>query len=88
MDQNDNQGPGVKKGAAAAQPRAAGAGPEPAPEAVEQGLLEKARQIVDETAEVRPEKVAAVQEALEEGSYEIDSRQIANILITELILKS
>ena len=86
MDQNDNQDPGVKQGEAAAPPRAAGA--EPAPQAVEPGLLDKARQIVDQTPEVRPEKVAAVQEALEEGSYEIDSRRLANILITELILKS
>ena len=49
-------------------------------------LIEQVRQIVDETPEVRPEKVEPLQEAVEQGTYEIDARKLANILITELIL--
>jgi len=39
-----------------------------------------------QTPEVRPEKVAAIKEALDQGTYEIDSRKLANLLIAELIL--
>jgi flagellar biosynthesis anti-sigma factor FlgM len=49
--------------------------------------LEKARQIVDQTPEIRPEKVAAIQQALEEGRYEIDARKLANILLAEWLLE-
>jgi negative regulator of flagellin synthesis FlgM len=80
---NDNQGPEVKKdGAAGPLPEAPG--PEAIPEAAEQALLmEKAREIIHQTPEVRPEKVAALKEALARGTYRIDSRKLANILLAE-----
>ncbi len=86
MDHNNNRDTGVKKGKTVA-PRRAGAGPDPASKAVEKArLLEKALQIIYQTPEVRPEKVAAIKEALDQGTYEIDSRKLANLLIAELIL--
>ena len=90
MDQNNNRdpgGPGGKKGGRAG-PRRGGAGPKPALNAAEKArLIEKARQLVYQTPPLRPEKLMACKEALEQGAYEIDSRKLANILIAELILK-
>lgn len=87
MDQNDNRDPGGKKGGRAG-PRRGGAGPKAALNAAEKvRLIEKARQIVYQTPPLRPEKLVACKEALEQGAYEIDSRKLANILIAELILK-
>ena len=51
------------------------------------GLKRKARQVVYQTPEVRREKVAQVQEAIEAGTYEIDSGKLADILIEELLSK-
>ena len=48
--------------------------------------MEQVRQIVDETPDIRPEKVACLREAIEQGTYKIDSRKLANCLITKLIL--
>jgi flagellar biosynthesis anti-sigma factor FlgM len=67
--------------------RPAASGREPAVNVVEKGLLEQAREIVDQTPEIRPEKVAAIQEALCQGTYDFDSRKLAKLLITELLLK-
>jgi len=87
MDQNDNRETGGKKGEVAGPPRG-GAGPKPILKAAEKArLIEKARQIVYQTPPLRPGKVVALKEALEQGAYEIDSRKLANILIAELILK-
>jgi flagellar biosynthesis anti-sigma factor FlgM len=49
-------------------------------------LLAQVRRIIDATPEVRPEKVAPLKKAVEQGTYEIDARQLANILITKMIL--
>jgi len=49
-------------------------------------LIEQIRQIIDETPEVRPEKVGPLREAVDQGTYEIDTRELANVLITKLIL--
>jgi flagellar biosynthesis anti-sigma factor FlgM len=49
-------------------------------------LIEQARQIVAATPEVRPEKVEPLRKAVEEGTYEIDARKLANCLITKIIL--
>jgi flagellar biosynthesis anti-sigma factor FlgM len=49
-------------------------------------LIEQVRQIIAETPEVRPEKVEPLQEAVASGTYEIDSRKLANCLITKIIL--
>lgn len=46
-------------------------------------LFNQAREVVYRTSEVRPEKVAQLKEAIERGSYEIDSRKIAEILVRE-----
>jgi len=50
-------------------------------------LIDQIRRIIAETPEVRPEKVGPIEEAVEQGAYEIEVRKLANILITELILK-
>ncbi len=52
-----------------------------------EGLKDKAREIVYQTPEVRPEKVARLKEAIDQGTYEIDSEKLADILIEELNLK-
>ena len=49
-------------------------------------LIEQVRQIIAATPEVRPEKVEPLREAVEQGTYEIDARKLANCLITKLIL--
>jgi|GEM_PF-3093314 len=49
-------------------------------------LIEQVRQIVAATPEVRPEKVEPLREAIEQGTYEIDARKLANCLITKIIL--
>ncbi len=49
-------------------------------------LIERVRQIIAETPEIRPEKVGPLLEAVEQGTYDIDVRKLANILITKLIL--
>jgi flagellar biosynthesis anti-sigma factor FlgM len=49
-------------------------------------LIERVRQIISETEEIRPEKVGPLQEALEQGDYSIDVRKLANILIAKLFL--
>jgi flagellar biosynthesis anti-sigma factor FlgM len=51
-------------------------------------LIEQIRQIIAETPEVRPEKVASLGEAVASGTFEIDPRKLANCLITKIILES
>jgi len=50
-------------------------------------LIKKAREVVYQTPEVRPEKVAPLKEAIEQGAYEIDSEKLADIIIEELLGK-
>ena len=50
-------------------------------------LIEKAREVVYQTPEVRPEKVARLKEAIEQGTYKIDSRKLAEIIIKEWLIK-
>jgi flagellar biosynthesis anti-sigma factor FlgM len=84
MEKKDNRLTGVKKGRGR---RRADPGRGQTLKTLEKRLLEEIRQTVEQTPEVRPKKVAAIKEALEQGSFEIDSRKLANILIAELILK-
>jgi flagellar biosynthesis anti-sigma factor FlgM len=49
-------------------------------------LIEQVRQIIAATPEIRPEKVEPLREAVEQGTYEIDARKLANCLITKIIL--
>ena len=51
-------------------------------------LIEQIRQIIAETPEIRPEKVAPLREAVASGTYEIDARKVANSLIAKIILDS
>jgi flagellar biosynthesis anti-sigma factor FlgM len=48
-------------------------------------LMHKAAHVVAETPEVRPEKVLAFKDSVEQGTYEVDSQQVANKLITEIL---
>jgi negative regulator of flagellin synthesis FlgM len=50
-------------------------------------LMQKASEVVYQTPEVRPEKVAALQESVQQGTYEVDSQKVANNLISEIILE-
>lgn len=52
-----------------------------------EGLKRQAQEIVYQTPEVRPEKVARLKEAIEQGTYEIDSEKLADIIIEELLGK-
>jgi anti-sigma28 factor (negative regulator of flagellin synthesis) len=47
-------------------------------------LIERVRQIISETSEIRPEKVGPLLEAVEQGTYSINVRKLANILITKM----
>jgi flagellar biosynthesis anti-sigma factor FlgM len=83
MSQNDRRN---RRKSPGASPRPSAAAPDPAMTGMEKRLVEQARQIVDQTSEVRSEKAAAIKEALERGKYEINSRKLAQKLIIELIL--
>jgi flagellar biosynthesis anti-sigma factor FlgM len=50
-------------------------------------LIEQIRQVIAEAPDIRPEKVGPVQEALEQGTYQINVRKLANILIAKLFLE-
>ncbi|MGO9622069.1 MAG: flagellar biosynthesis anti-sigma factor FlgM [Desulfobaccales bacterium] len=50
-------------------------------------LRRLAREIVYRTPEVRPEKVARLKEAIEQGAYKLDAAKLADIIIAELIRK-
>jgi len=52
-----------------------------------EGLQRRAREIVYRTPEVRAEKVAQLKEAIEQGTYQIDSGKLADILIKEWFQK-
>jgi flagellar biosynthesis anti-sigma factor FlgM len=51
------------------------------------GLKRVAREVVYQTPEVRPEKVARLKEAIDQGTYEIDSARLAEIITEELLGK-
>ncbi|MFZ2089883.1 MAG: flagellar biosynthesis anti-sigma factor FlgM [Desulfobaccales bacterium] len=48
-------------------------------------LMQKAGEVVYQTPEVRPEKVAALQDTVQQGTYEVDSQKVANSLIAQMI---
>ena len=47
--------------------------------------MEKAQEMIEQTPEIRAEKVKALKAAVEEGTYQIDSRRLANILLAILL---
>ena len=48
-------------------------------------LMQKASDVVYQTPEVRAEKVSALKDPVQQGTYEVDSQKVANSLITEMI---
>jgi flagellar biosynthesis anti-sigma factor FlgM len=50
-------------------------------------LIEQIRRVISEAPDIRPEKVGPVQEALEQGTYQINVRKLANILLAKLFLE-
>ncbi|MDP3181977.1 MAG: flagellar biosynthesis anti-sigma factor FlgM [Desulfobaccales bacterium] len=90
MDRNDSnrtyRKPGPPELDGADQPRPGAPGPEATdPSEDKARLMQKARQIVEQTPQVRPEKVATLKEAVRQGTYRINARRLANILIAKLL---
>ncbi|MCL4500974.1 MAG: flagellar biosynthesis anti-sigma factor FlgM [Deltaproteobacteria bacterium] len=52
-----------------------------------EGLIHLAQEVVYQTPEVRPDKVARLKEAIEQGTYEIDSEKVADTIIEEVLGK-
>jgi flagellar biosynthesis anti-sigma factor FlgM len=50
-------------------------------------LIDQARHIIEATPEIRPEKLAPLKEAVEQGTYKVDTRKLANALITKLLIE-
>ncbi len=48
-------------------------------------LMQKAGEVVYQTSEVRPDKVAALKDPVQQGTYEVDSQKVANSLISGMI---
>jgi negative regulator of flagellin synthesis FlgM len=48
-------------------------------------LMQKASQIAAQTPEVRPEKVMALQDSVQQGTYEVDSTKVANKMLADLL---
>ncbi len=48
-------------------------------------LMQRAGEIVYQTPEVRPEKVAGLKDPVQQGTYEVDSQKVANSMITGMI---
>jgi negative regulator of flagellin synthesis FlgM len=48
-------------------------------------LMQRASEVIYQAPEVRSEKVAAVQDSVDQGTYQVDSQKVANKLITEMI---
>ena len=81
MSENDNH-----NSSPTAQPAKSPAAPEADDDCL-QGLQRLAREIVYQTPEVRPDKVARLKEAIDQGTYEIDSEKLAEIVTEELLGK-
>jgi len=50
-------------------------------------LMQKASRVIAETPDVRQEKVAAVKEAVDQGSYPVDTQKVASSMIANLIME-
>lgn len=48
-------------------------------------LMQKAAQIVAETPEVRPEKVLALKDSVEQGAYQVETPKVADKIIVEML---
>ena len=49
--------------------------------------LQRATEIAKAAPEVRPEKVAALKEKIENGSYEVDSKKVASKMIVDSLTR-
>lgn len=47
-------------------------------------LMQKAAQVIGQTPEVREEKVATLKEAVDQGTYRVDSEKVANSIIADI----
>ncbi len=90
MDNNEHQPPGSPR-PPRRQDGSARLPPETGlPEGVDQTpettrLVELAQQIINATPEVRAEKVAALKEAIAAGTYNVDSRKLANAILAKIL---
>ena len=48
-------------------------------------LMQKAGEVAYQAPEVRSEKVAALQDSVDQGTYQVDSGKVANKMITEML---
>jgi flagellar biosynthesis anti-sigma factor FlgM len=72
-------GGGAPKGTETKPPEAPGDAAERA------RLMAKAQEMIEQAPEIRAEKVAALKEAVKQGTYQIDSRRLANIILVLLL---
>jgi flagellar biosynthesis anti-sigma factor FlgM len=49
--------------------------------------MQKASEVVAATDEVRSEKVSALKEQVQQGTYEVDSQKVANSMISSLLME-
>lgn len=50
-------------------------------------LMHKAALVVAETQDVRTEKVIALKDSLEQGTYEVDAKKVAEKMIAEMLME-
>ena len=50
-------------------------------------LMQKASQVIANTPDVRQEKVAPLQEAVDQGSYPVNPQKVANSMIANMLLE-
>lgn len=53
----------------------------------ESRLMQKAGQVIAQAPEVRPEKIQAIAEAVQNNTYQVDSRKVANSIIASIIIE-
>ena len=77
----------VKNSQGEAPPAKSGGGMDVIQLSPQSRMMQKASEVVYQTPEVRPEKVAAVQDAVQEGTYQVDTKKVANKVIANAILE-
>ncbi len=92
MNKRDHQGPGTeappsgRNGDGIGNPEGSPHPQKASSAPMHEQFKEKVRQTIAALPEVRPEKVDPLKEAVQQGTYEIDARKVANALITKQIL--
>jgi len=77
----------VKTSQGRASPAKSGGGMDVIQLSPQSRMMQKASEVAYQTPEVRPEKVAAVQDAVQQGTYEVDTKKVANKVIASAILE-